>query len=146
MKHWAEFDQFSSKWSLFVCVDVSVVLPLWRYGFLMTFYTFLCIGWRLASLIREHVCLTRNYRCWTAVWREDCRGRKWQELDQWKLKIMSLVRWVLERGNMSVLGLKWDTFVSVYQGHPVIFCLWPTWSEMHSLGCMNCVFKRSIII
>jgi hypothetical protein len=40
------------------------------------------------------------------VWRENCRGRKWQELDQWKLKIMSLVGLVLERSDMSVFSLK----------------------------------------
>ena len=115
MKHSVEFDQISSKWNLCVCVVVSVVLLLWRYGFLMTVYAFVCVGWRLASLIKEHVCFTRNYRCWIAVWRENCRGRKWQELDQWKLKILSLVGLVVVRCNMPVLSLNWGIFVSLHQ-------------------------------
>lgn len=121
MKHWVEFDQISPRWSVCVCVGVSVVLPLWMCGFLMTVYAFLCVGWCLASLIKEHVYFTRNYRCWIAVWRENCRGRKRQELDQWKLKIMSLVGLVLVRCNMSVFSQNWGIFVSLYQGHLVIF-------------------------
>ena len=130
MKRSVEFDQISSKWSLCVCVVVSVVLLLWRYGFLMTVYAFLCVGWRLASLIKEHVCFTRNCRCWIAVWRENCRGRKWQELDQWKLKILSLVGLVVVRCNMSVFSPNWGIFVYTNSISWFFFLrLWPTWSE-----------------
>ena len=112
----------SAPYGACVSVLLLVLLP-WRYGFLMTVYAFLCVGWRLASLIKGYVCFTRNYRCWIAVWRENCRGRKWQELDQWKLKIMSLVGLVLVRCSMSVFSLNWGIFVSLYQEHLVIFFL-----------------------
>jgi hypothetical protein len=55
------------------------------------------------------------------VWRENCRGRKWQELDQWKLKIMSLVGLVLVRCYMSVFSINWGIFFSLYQEDLVIF-------------------------
>jgi hypothetical protein len=64
------------------------------------------------------------------VWRENCRGRKWQELDQWKLKILSLVGLVVVRCNMSVFSPNWGIFVYTNSISWFFFLrLWPTWSE-----------------